>query len=94
MQGLDDKTVNPSNTRTLAAALRKAGGRVKTVHFKGAGHAELVAAFSILERKRLPVLADIRTFITDIDVHREARARKRPKVRSALRSSQACSMRP
>lgn len=62
MQGLRDHTVSPSNTLSLAAAMRRVGGQVKTQYFKNAGHAELVAAFSILERERLPVLQDIRTF--------------------------------
>ncbi|MGH8207274.1 MAG: alpha/beta hydrolase [Steroidobacteraceae bacterium] len=63
MQGLRDTTVSPSNTRSLAAAMRRVGGTVTTRYFKHAGHAELVAAFSILERKRLPVLREIRAFI-------------------------------
>ncbi|MGH9480326.1 MAG: alpha/beta hydrolase [Terriglobales bacterium] len=63
MQGLRDKTVSLSNTRSLAGAMRRVGGTVTTRYFKHAGHAELVAAFSILERKRLPVLAEILAFI-------------------------------
>ncbi|HEY6454849.1 MAG TPA: alpha/beta hydrolase [Steroidobacteraceae bacterium] len=63
MQGLRDKTVSPSNTRSLAAAMRRVGGTVMTQYFKSAGHAELVAAFSILQRKRLPVLREVRAFI-------------------------------
>lgn len=63
MQGLRDHTVSPSNTRQLAKAQRRAGGEVQTEYFKDAGHAELVAAFSVLQRERLPVLKDIRAFI-------------------------------
>jgi acetyl esterase/lipase len=63
MQGLRDKTVSPSNTRSLAAAMRRVDGTVMTHYFKNAGHAELVAAFSIPERKRLPVLPEILAFI-------------------------------
>ena len=65
IQGLRDTTVSPSNTRSLAAAMRRVGGQVKTEYFKKAGHAELVAAFSILARERLPVLQDVRAFIAD-----------------------------
>jgi dipeptidyl aminopeptidase/acylaminoacyl peptidase len=63
MQGLRDTTVSPSNTRSLAAAMRRAGGQVQTQYFKNAGHAEPVGAFSILQRERLPVLRDVRAFI-------------------------------
>lgn len=63
MQGLRDHTVSPGNTRRLAAAMRRMGGQVKTQYFKNAGHAELVAVFSPLERDRLPVLQEVRAFI-------------------------------
>jgi acetyl esterase/lipase len=63
MCGLRDRRVDPNNTRRLAAAIQKIGGRVRTRCFDSAGHADLVAAFSTLERSRRPVLAEIRGFI-------------------------------
>ena len=65
MQGLRDHTVSSGNTRRLAAAMRRVGGQVNTQYFKNAGHAELVAVFSPLERARLPVLREIRSFIAE-----------------------------
>jgi acetyl esterase/lipase len=63
MCGLRDRNVSPRNTISLAAAMRAVNGQVSTRYFETAGHADLVAAFSILRRNRLPVLADIRAFI-------------------------------
>lgn len=63
MCGLRDRRVDPQNTGRLAAAMQTVGGQVATRYFETAGHADLVAAFSILQRKRLPVLGDIRRFI-------------------------------
>ena len=65
MHGLRDKRVSPNNTRSLTAALQAVDGRVRTRYFPQAGHGDLVAAFSIAERRRLPVLPDILAFIGD-----------------------------
>ena len=64
MCGLADRRVNPDNTRHLAAAQSAAGGQVTTRYFAKAGHADLVVAFSSLRSGRLPVLAEIRGFVT------------------------------
>ncbi len=63
MCGLQDRRVNPQNTRHLAAAMQAAGGQAATRYFETAGHADLVAAFSNLRQNRLPVLGEIRRFI-------------------------------
>ena len=46
IHGLADDTVWPSNTRSLARAVRSAGGRVTTRCHDGVGHAGLLAALS------------------------------------------------
>ena len=63
MHGLKDTRVQPGNTRRLAAAMEAVGGHVTAVYFDGAGHEDLVAAFSTIKRHRLPVLQDIAAFI-------------------------------
>lgn len=61
--GSHDQTVDPANTQHLAAALRRVGVAVQTREYAGASHSDLIAALSIPARKRLPVLADISSFI-------------------------------
>ncbi len=63
MHGLKDQRVSPRNTISLAAAMQAVGGRVNTRYFERAGHADLVAAFSIPQRNKLPVFKDIKSFI-------------------------------
>jgi acetyl esterase/lipase len=67
MHGLQDTRVRVENTRSLTAAMQAVGGRVTAVYFEGAGHSDLVAAFSIAKRHHLPVLRDIRAFIRSGD---------------------------
>jgi acetyl esterase/lipase len=64
MHGLQDTRVRVENTRSLTAAMQAVGGRVTAVYFEGAGHSDLVAAFSIAKRHRLPVLQDIQAFVS------------------------------
>lgn len=66
LQGLQDTTVDPNNTRRLAAAMTAAGGRVATRYYEHASHGDLVAAFSSLARNRAPVLEEIRMFIGEL----------------------------
>ena len=63
LDGLHDRRVSPNNTRSLTSALQAVGARVRTVYFPKADHADLVAAFALPERSRLPVLPDILAFI-------------------------------
>jgi acetyl esterase/lipase len=63
MHGLQDKTVVPRNTLSLTQRLQSMGAAVTTEYFAQAGHADLVAAFSVPARKRVPVLAKVQEFI-------------------------------
>jgi acetyl esterase/lipase len=63
MHGLEDRRVSPNNTRSLSSALQERGANISTRYFEHADHAALVAAFSIPERSRLPVLPGILDFI-------------------------------
>ena len=63
MCGLRDKWVDPVNTRRLAAAVKSVDGPVTARYFDTADHADLVVAFSILERQWRPVLWEIQHFI-------------------------------
>ena len=67
MHGVQDARVQVENTRSLTKAMRAAGGSVTTVYFDGAGHADLVAAFSNVKRQRLPVLQNIEAFVRSRD---------------------------
>jgi acetyl esterase/lipase len=46
LHGRDDDTVSPDNSRSLAAALRAAGGDVRLRLYDGVGHAALVGALA------------------------------------------------
>lgn len=63
MQGTRDATVRLHNTRSLAAAIARAGGRVAVRYYDGVGHADLVGTLSIPLRHRAPVLDEIATFV-------------------------------
>lgn len=63
LQGLQDSIVDPTNTTNLAAALAAVGGRVTTKFYEHASHGDLVAAFSIPARGRVPVLEETQRFI-------------------------------
>ena len=58
-----DRTVYPRNTRTLAAAIRAAGGQVEEKHYAGVDHAGSVLALSRPFRNRAPILADMTAFL-------------------------------
>jgi acetyl esterase/lipase len=63
VQGLDDETVKPKNSRNLAAALQALGVPVTLKLYPKVSHADTVAALTALLRGRAPTLADIRTFV-------------------------------
>ncbi len=63
MHGLHDRTVGSHNTVNLTQRLKAVGAQVTTEYFSEADHADLVAAFSIPARRRLPVLQRVREFI-------------------------------
>lgn len=68
-----DATVEPGNTRRLAARLRAAGGRVREVVFPDMSHMAMVAALSAPLAFIAPLRAEIRHFV-------EARETGRAKV--------------
>lgn len=58
-----DTTVEPSNTRRLAASWRAAGAETVERIYPGVGHVATVAAFSSLLRASAPSLADTLAFL-------------------------------
>ncbi len=63
LAGLDDTTVQPRNTRSLAARIAADGGSVETRFYPGIGHVGLVTAIAPLFQRRAPVLDDTWAFI-------------------------------
>jgi acetyl esterase/lipase len=63
VQGLNDETVRPKNSRNLATALRALGVPVTLQLYPKVSHADTVAALTALLRRRAPTLADIRAFV-------------------------------
>jgi acetyl esterase/lipase len=64
VQGLNDETVRPKNSRNLATALRALGVPVTLKLYPEVSHADTVVALTALLRGRAPTLADIRAFIS------------------------------
>jgi acetyl esterase/lipase len=54
LYGSADQTVAPRNSESLAAALRRAGGRVTLKRYAGRSHEDTVSAFSDLKVHRAP----------------------------------------
>lgn len=63
LHGLDDDTVRPGNSRSLARAIRERGGRVETRFYGSLGHAGIIGAIAGLTDFLAPVRADIVDFI-------------------------------
>jgi acetyl esterase/lipase len=63
IQGLDDDTVKPKNSRNLAAALSACGAPVTLKLYSKCTHADTVAALATLARGRAPTLTDINAFV-------------------------------
>ncbi len=72
LHGDADTTVQPRNTLSLAAAIRRRGGLVETKIYPGVGHIGIVTAFAPLFRSRAPSLDDSWRFI---EAHRPAQNR-------------------
>lgn len=62
LHGLDDNTVYPRNTETLAAALNAAGATVDARLYPSLGHFGIVLAFARGFRRKAPVLEDLLAF--------------------------------
>ncbi len=65
LAGTADTTVNPRNTRSLAARVRAAGGMARDEFYPGLGHIGIVTAFAPLFQDRAPVLRDVSAFIAE-----------------------------
>jgi acetyl esterase/lipase len=64
VQGLNDATVKPKNSRNLAAALQALGVPVTLKLYPKCSHTDTVAALTALLRGRAPTLADVRAFVS------------------------------
>lgn len=64
--GTDDDVVHAEDTTILCDRMRAVGGRCEAKLYPGLNHADLIATFSPLFRKKAPVLADVSAFL-----HRE-----------------------
>lgn len=60
--GTEDVVVHAEDTTILDERMRAAGGRSEATLYPGLDHADLVAAFSPLFRKKAPILADVSRF--------------------------------
>jgi acetyl esterase/lipase len=63
VQGLQDTTVWPKNSRNLAAALAALGVPVTLRLYAKASHTDTVAALALLARGRAPTLLDVAAFV-------------------------------
>ncbi len=64
--GTDDVVVHDEDTTILCDRMRAVGGRCEAKLYPGLNHADLIATFSPLFRKKAPVLDDVTAFL-----HRE-----------------------
>ena len=64
--GTDDRVVHDEDTIILNDRMRAVGGRSEAKLYPGLNHADLIATFSPLFRKKAPVLDDVSAFF-----HRE-----------------------
>lgn len=61
--GADDDVVEPRDTTILCERMRAAGGRCEAKLYPDLNHADLIATFSPLFRKKAPVLDDVTAFL-------------------------------
>ncbi len=66
INGSDDKTVDPGNSRRLAAALTAVGRPVELRVYPGVGHGRVVTGFSPPLARGVPVTDDVMRFIDSI----------------------------
>lgn len=67
IQGLQDTTVNPSNTRLLAAQIHERQGQVQTKYYENRGHVSVVLSLAYRFRWLAPTLDDVSQFFERID---------------------------
>ncbi|WP_051631110.1 alpha/beta hydrolase [Afifella pfennigii] len=73
MAGTADRTVDPGNSKRLAARIARQGGQAELKLYPGLGHAALLGTLLVPLRRRAPTLDDILAFI-------ETRAKAEPIV--------------
>jgi acetyl esterase/lipase len=78
LHGLEDRLVNPLETVRLRNALVRHGVHVEMELYSGRSHADTVAAFSPLARRRVPALNSTTRFIDRLTPPRAAPAPTRP----------------
>ena len=61
--GEADTVVLPRNTVALASRLQAAGVSVVERHYPGIGHAGLLLALGVLNRRKAPILSDVTSFL-------------------------------
>ena len=64
--GLDDATVEPDETRRLAAALRRAGGEVETLLLEEVDHTDIIGAYGPGLSRLAPIREPVAAFIERI----------------------------
>jgi dipeptidyl aminopeptidase/acylaminoacyl peptidase len=64
MHGEDDEIVEVKSTRSLAAAVKKAGGAIETVIYPKMSHRMMIASLSKPIRGQTDVLSHIAEFVT------------------------------
>jgi acetyl esterase/lipase len=62
IQGLSDRTVNPTNTVRLAASIAQHGGSVRTVYVANRGHVAIVLSLAFPFRWLAPTLDEVSAF--------------------------------
>jgi acetyl esterase/lipase len=65
LQGLDDTTVFPRNSRAMKQRLEAAGAKVKLIEYPGVSHVRIVGAISRLFRSSAPVVEDVVKFFDE-----------------------------
>jgi dipeptidyl aminopeptidase/acylaminoacyl peptidase len=63
LQGLDDTVVSPAQTQEMHDALESHGVRVESHFYPKRGHADTIAAFSLVARFRTPAMNATLTFL-------------------------------
>lgn len=63
LHGLEDDTVSPDNTRTLAQALQDKGGTVYAELYDEIDHYEIIGVFTPYWKEKAPIRAAIRQFL-------------------------------
>ncbi|MDY6922994.1 MAG: alpha/beta hydrolase [Pseudomonadota bacterium] len=61
--GTDDQVVHAEDTTILCQRMTEVGGRCEAKLYPGLNHADLIATFSPLFRKKAPVLQDVTAFL-------------------------------